>query len=219
MKHLLLRSFIVVNSILLALTSSAKALDNELVVEYKSFYNHARQINNEEMNALQFAFGFVDIRSEKLCEIKQARISTEKVQIPLLISDEYRFTVPVERALRLADAKVILLLEQATNVCDMSVQLETKPEFLKNQYSEQELEMLFTQYEEFFDDMGGFLSFLMPSVEGLNIYFKDQTINQDMQNGLNIVNGVLNVKQNQFADFSGLTLPSLPLRITAHTAE
>lgn len=216
---MLLKTFVIANAIMLALAFSAKALENELVVEYKSFYSHARKIDNEEMNALQFAFGFIDIRSENLCEIKQARISTEKVQIPLIISDEYRFTVPVERALRLADAKVILLLEQATNVCDMSVQLETKPEFLKSQYTKQELEMLFTQYEVFFDDMGGFLSFLMPSVEGLNIYFKDKTINQDMQNGLMIVNGVLNVDQNQFAALSGLTLPSLPLRITAHTAE
>lgn len=215
-----MKNFVLNITILLsafALSFEGKA--NELIVDYKSFYSHARKINNDEMNALQFAFGFININTKKLCDIQSARISTEKQQIPLVVSDENRFTIPIERALRLADAKVILSLGQAVNTCDMSVQLETKPEFLKMKYSEQELEMLFTQYEAFFDDMGGFLSFMMPNVEGLNIYFKNENLNKDFENGLKIENGVLLVQQSQFVNLSSMLLSTLPIRITAHTAK
>ena len=200
-----------------ALSFDVKA--NELVVDYKSFYSHARKINNDEMNALQFAFGFININSKKLCSIESARISTEKQQIPLEVSKENRFTIPVERALRLADAKVVLSLTEAVNICDMSVQLETKPEFLKIKYSAQELETLFTQYEAFFDDMGGFLSFMMPSVKGLNIYFKDQNLVKDLVHGLRVENGVLLVQQSQFVSLASIELPNKPVRITAHTVK
>ncbi|MFC3121734.1 DUF2987 domain-containing protein [Agaribacter flavus] len=191
----------------------------EISVEYKRFYSHVRKLNNEETEALQFAFGFKHIHENRLCDIASAVISTDKKQIPLALSDEHRFTVPSEKALRLADARVVLDLQDKANLCDMSVQLETKENYLKTSYTPKELRYLFDQYHAFFDDMGGLLSFMMPSVVGLRFYFENG-LNQQLENSaFVIVNGELTVDKKQFDNLPTLNLPSTPLRITAITSK
>ncbi|MBU2876360.1 MULTISPECIES: DUF2987 domain-containing protein [Alteromonadaceae] len=147
------------------------AFADTLSVEYSSFYSHLKKIDNEETPALQFAFGFKNVRNGDLCEIKTANIVTQKVTLPVTVTPENRFLLPTEKALSQAKAIVEFELLENNNQCDMSVQLETKPSYLKQQYTHQELQDLYQQYTVFFDDMGSFLSFLMPSVTGLQFYF------------------------------------------------
>lgn len=137
-------------------TLSTKTFAETLIVEYKSFYSHVSKLNDEQTNALQFAFGFMNINTKQLCIIKAARISTQKQQIDLQVSPEYRFTVPSEKALRLADAQIVIELVEPANICDMSVQLETKPDYLSTQYSKADIQKLFTQYSAFLKKWAGF---------------------------------------------------------------
>ena len=192
---------------------------DELQVAYKTFYSHVRKLDSQETEALQFAFGFINIHTQKLCGITGARISTQKQQIPIQVSKENRFTLPSERALRMADALVILQLVEASNICDISVQLETKADFVKDKYSSQELLMLLTQYETFFDDIGGFLSFMMPKVDGLTIQFLDDTLSAVTNNGMKIENGRLLISAAEIQNVKELVLPQIPLRITASTSK
>ena len=191
-------------------------MSKELELEYKSFYSHVRKLDNEQMDRLQFSFGLQHIETGKPCEIASARISTQKKQIPIEISSEYRFNLPTERVLRLADAKVILDLKEASNKCDMSVQLETKSSELRDKYSQQELTSLFEQYAAFFEDMGGFLSFMMPSVSGLVFHFEEGTY-QTLTNGMKITDGRLEIEKNDIFALNELILNVKPLRITALT--
>lgn len=202
----------------ISICSVASTLAETLSVEYKSFYSHVKQLYKDELDALQFAFGFIDVRTKSLCKINEARISTDKKQIPLEVSAENRFTIPSEKALRLANAIVIVDLELAANLCDMSVQLETKPEYLKQAYTQQDLLTLNSQYEIFFDNMGGFMSFMMPDVEGIKLVFSDNA-NHTLENGLMINNGVLTLKTQELEQLKTLSLPNKPLRITAVTSE
>lgn len=204
-------------NLILGLGNSAAA--ETLSVEYKSFYSHVKQLDKEEMDALQFAFGFLNIHTKDLCNVKEARISTEKKQIPLEVSKENRFTVPSERALNLAKALVIVDLEQAANICDMSVQLETKPEYLKNKYAQNELAELLTQYETFFDKMGGFMSFMMPNVTGITLVFPSAVNDQILEGGLQITNGRLFLNESSIESLTRLNLPFAPSRIIAVTEE
>ena len=142
-------------------------------VEYSRFYSHVKKLDNEDTQALQFAFGFLRVGEGRLCDINQADIVTDKQTMTLDVSKEGRFTVPTERALKLANAYVRIDLKEAANLCDMSVQLETQPSYLKPHYTVEELNFLYAQYEAFFNEMGSFLSFLMPSVTGLMIQFND----------------------------------------------
>ncbi|APD86375.1 hypothetical protein MTsDn5_23190 [Alteromonas gracilis] len=195
--------------------SSTQVVAETIDVEYSRFYSHVKKLDNEDTQALQFAFGFVRVGEGRLCGVNAASIVTDKKTMELEVSDEGRFTVPTERALKLANALVRIDLVERANVCDMSVQLETKPEYLKQYYKKEELTFLYEQYEAFFNEMGSFLSFMMPSVKGLMIQFDDKNLDFITPQGVQINNGVLQIEQDWIDDAKGLTLPHAPLRITA----
>ena len=88
------------------LTSSVAA--ETVNVEYSRFYSHVKKLDNEDTQALQFAFGFLRVGEGRLCEINNAEIVTDKQTMPLEVSDEYRFTVPTEKALKLAKSNLTL---------------------------------------------------------------------------------------------------------------
>lgn len=184
-------------------------------VEYKSFYSHIRKLEKEDTQGLQFAFGFMHIDTGKLCGISNAEVVTPKQTIPLTVSAEQRFTVPSEKALKLADAIVRVDLEQASNKCDMSVQLETKPQLLKENYTNEDLTVIYDQYAAFFNEMGSFLSFLMPSVKGLMFHFEDKNLTRQVNQNATIRQGVLILKDEALKDMRTLSLPVKPLRVTA----
>lgn len=186
-----------------------------LEVEYSSFYSHVKKLDNEDTQALQFAFGFVKVGEGRLCEIKQADIVTDKQTMALAVSEENRFTVPKEKALKLASAFIRIDLAEAANQCDMSVQLETRPDYLKAEYTHDELMFLYSQYEAFFNEMGSFLSFMMPSVTGLMLQFSDRNLDYITPQGVSINNGVLQLSQDWLDAGKGVSLPKAPLRITA----
>ena len=192
---------------------------NTLEVAYKTFYSHTRKISSDDITALRFAFGFTNIHVPgQLCEINQARIDTQKVTIDLPVSAEQRFSVPTERALKLAEAVVVLDIKQPANHCDINVQIETLPEYLKTDYTASELRFIQSQYMAFFDEMGGFMSFIMPQVSGLQIRFADETLNYSINNQVSIVQGVLRITSQQLNELNTINLPEPPLRITALTS-
>lgn len=201
----------------LYLPTQSKA--DELQVAYKTFYSHVSKLDTDDTNALQFAFGFMNIRSKNLCQINSVRISTDKQQLPIVVSPEYRFTLPSEKVLRLADAVVILDLLEPSNICDISVQLETKAEFIKVSYTKEELALLYEQYVTFFDDIGGFMSFMMPKVDGLTIQFEDKALTALLANGMQIENGMLMINAGELPLLDQVSLPLAPLRITAKTTK
>jgi hypothetical protein len=202
------------SSLFIGVGSSSVAAET-IDVEYSRFYSHVKKLDNEDTQALQFAFGFVRVGEGRLCEVNGASIVTDKKTMPLEVSGEGRFTVPTEKALKLANALVRIDLNERANVCDMSVQLETKPEYLKQYYTKDDLTFLYGQYEAFFNEMGSFLSFMMPSVKGLMIQFDDKNLDFITPQGVQINNGVLHLEQDWINDAKGLTLPRAPLRVTA----
>jgi hypothetical protein len=202
------------SSLFIGVGSSSVAAET-IDVEYSRFYSHVKKLDNEDTQALQFAFGFVRVGEGRLCEVNGASIVTDKKTMPLEVSGEGRFTVPTEKALKLANALVRIDLNERANVCDMSVQLETKPEYLKQYYTKEDLTFLYGQYEAFFNEMGSFLSFMMPSVMGLMIQFVDKNLDFITPQGVQINNGVLHLEQDWINDAKDLTLPRAPLRVTA----
>lgn len=186
-----------------------------LEVEYSSFYSHVKKLDDPNTNALRFAFGFLHIADKRLCHINSAQIITQKQTQTLTIENNNRFTVPTDKILKMAKAKVVIELDDQANQCDMSVQLETLPDFLKTQYSHDELLLLFNQYQAFFDEMGGFLSFMMPSAEGLLFHFDtDVNLPKELQT-LRDKNGRLVLSETWLMQQNGLELANKPLRITA----
>ncbi|MDN4501465.1 DUF2987 domain-containing protein [Alteromonadaceae bacterium BrNp21-10] len=148
---------------------------DELRVDYTAFYNHLKKIDREDTNNLEFGFGFIHVTTKNLCQINSGFIHTQKIDLPITIASDNRFSLPSEKALKLARAEVVLMLEQAVNQCDMSVQIHTNQSSLKTDYTPKELQDLNQQFEAFFDSMGSFLSFMMPSAKGLVLHMPKVT--------------------------------------------
>lgn len=201
--------------VVLAMLLTQVAYADEVEVSYKTFYSHVKKLDNEDTQALQFAFGFKHVGSGNLCTINKALISTQKVQLPLEVTSENRFTIQSEKALSLADAFVVIDFKEPSNQCDISVQLETKPEFLKAEYTFEEMQFIYEQYEAFFNEMGSFLSFMMPTVKGLMFQFSDKDLREASKTGEMVNAGTLTLDDEWFERKKGLKLQTIPLRITA----
>jgi hypothetical protein len=189
----------------------------QLNVEYSKFYGHLKKINKDETKDLQFSFGFMHNTKKQLCTINSAELITQKQDIEVEVNQANRFTLPVEKALKLANAVVTIELAEPSNQCDMSVQLETKPALLNKDITADQLRSVMTQYDEFFDNMGSFLSFLMPSVDGLIILLpNDSTYNNDnMPQGSVEGNKLTLTKEWIDNNQDIIELPISPIRITA----
>ncbi len=201
-------------------------------LDYGDFYSHLKKLDEEDTPALQFSFGFLHVSSKRLCNIQDVNIITQKQTMEVIVNDENRFQLPVEKALKQARAIVEVILDDNSHQCDMSVQLETKPDYLKASYSAGELAAIYHQYETFFDDMGGLFSFLMPEVSGLVLHFDSATnietnlldtslIGTNLKDSKNLL-----VEENKItlskAFLEGekqLTLPIAPRLITAKTSK
>ena len=194
---------------------SAYATADTLDVEYSSFYNHVKKLDDPDTNALRFAFGFLHIADKRLCHISSAKIVTQKKTLTLSVEKNNRFTVPTDKILKMARAKVVIELDDQSNQCDMSVQLETLPSFLKTQYTHSELMMLFNQYQAFFDEMGGFLYFMMPSAEGLMFHFNEDVLLSKSLHPLMNSEGKISLNKKWLMQQKELELIHKPLRITA----
>ena len=203
---------------LLLVSISPLTIADTIEIAYKDLYSHLRKLDNEDTQHLQFAFGFLKVpQKQTLCTITKGEIITDKQVLPLAISPEQRFTVPFEKALKMADALVRIEVDPPKNQCDMSVQLETTAQWLKRSYTATDLSLILTQYRNFFNEMGGFMSFMMPQVSGLQIQFADESLSQPLPNDISIVAGVLRLNSNKIKDLEVLLLPEMPLRITALT--
>jgi hypothetical protein len=189
----------------------------QLNVEYSSFYTHVKKIDKEDTNKLRFAFGFKHIAHDRLCKIDDAKIVTQKQTLPLQVENATRFTVPVDKVLKMAKALVTIQIDDNANQCDMSVQLETLPEYLKQTYTHAELQALLVQYQDFFSNMGSFMSFMMPSAEGLVFHFDKNEASFHILEKQVDSSGNLTLDQVWFDknQGKGLNLPSTPIRVTA----
>ena len=71
------------------------------------------------------------------------------------------------------------------------------------------------QYSAFFNEMGSFLSFMMPSVQGLVFQFKDDNLDATLPNAARINKGMLILDEEWLEDARQLRLPATPMRVTA----
>lgn len=143
--------------------------EHSLKLEYSSFYSHLKKLDKEELSNLEFAFGFANVHTKLLCDIHKATIVTDKKNIDVSVDAENRFTLPTEKALKLAHAQVHLELEQAPNQCDLSVLLQVKPALFESGVNLEKLKSYDESFIAFFDKMGGLFSFMMPKPKGIRL--------------------------------------------------
>lgn len=180
--------------VLLVLLSPSIAVAEMVTVEYSRFYSHLKKLDDESLNKLAFAFGFQNVRTKELCQITSVEVQTPKKQFFVDIEGN-RFQLPTEKALKLAKAQVAINLQQQANQCDMSVQLAALLEKNKVHLEAEEMKELNQQFKAFFDEMGGFLSFLMPGTQGLVLKLQNADSSLSQQ-GLNVEGDIVQLSND-----------------------
>lgn len=167
---------LVLLGILLVSTLSFAEPNTPVEIEYKVFYSHLRKLDPEKFEALQFAFGFIKHNASAMCPLSKVTIHTPKKDIEVEIATSNRFTLPKERALKLADATVLLNFDTDDAAdCDMSVLLQANPEWINSELNAEQIRYLNSQFKTFFESMGASLfSFLMPETKGLKLHLKPE---------------------------------------------
>lgn len=170
---------------LIANVSPGVAEHETLVVPYKQFYQHVRRLDPEEHPDLQMVFGFAHQSTQQMCKIKRAFIHTAKQDIPLP-SIEHRFAVPRERALLLAEAVVTIDFQHAKQHCNISVLLKAKLDKWSHLsfLSADALRDIDRQFQHFFENVGSFLTFLVPKTLGIKLHFSASSTEQAMSMGV-----------------------------------
>ena len=116
----------------------------------------------------------------------------------------------------MADAQVVLDLVEPANQCDLSVQLQAKPVALSRHYTSGEISDLYQQFEAFFAEMGGFLSFLMPAPQGLQLHFSRATevVKGQLSDASYWQDNTLWLHEKDIGSLPDLELSRLPYQIT-----
>lgn len=168
------KAFVLGLSLIVTFNVSASNKPNLLEIKYADFYSHLRKLDKETLTELRFSFGLIDAQIEP-CVIEQGIIITDKKKIPINIQDNNRFVLPTERALKLAKAMVNLELAHSTTDCNLSVLIEIEPVLLKESLTRDKLLRFYASFKQFFEDMGGMFSFLMPEPSGLLVTSESHT--------------------------------------------
>lgn len=202
--------------ITITINGSAFAQDNAtndgfLSVEYKTFYSHLRKLDAEDMPHLHFAFGFVLPKTRAVCPIENLYIHTPRQDIPIATTRTNRFSLPKERALKLAEAEVHIRFQAqflkdygvTAEVCNLSVRLEANlPQ--KNALPPAELQTLNSEFKTFFEKMGaGLFSFMMPEPHGVKLHLKQEyasTQSHGLFQGMRISNGMVLLEDHWIRD-------------------
>ncbi len=145
-------------------------------VEYKVFYANVKRLKDESTEALQFRFRFNDEQTGKPCAFESLYIHTQKKDLPIVVGEDKYFSVPSEKALYWAGAKIRSHGHPADQVCSLASAIETKPQHLQVEYTPEKLHYLSVQYDNFFSTMGSMMAFLMPKNNGLRLQFNSEDI-------------------------------------------
>jgi|GEM_PF-3912839 len=189
----------------------AETNDAFLSVEYKKFYIHLRKLDPEDMPRLHFAFGFILPKTKAICPIENVYIHTPKQDIPITTAHTNRFSLPKERALKLAEAEVHVRFQSqflldygvTADMCNLSVRLEANlPQ--KAALPPTELQSLNIEFKTFFEKMGaGLFSFMMPEPHGVKLHLKQEyasTQSHGLFQGMRISNGTVLLEDHWIRD-------------------
>lgn len=211
MRRLLLTIFLFVSSSVYA---------SEMVIEYKRFYSHLNKLDSETMPSLIYTFGLLAQQPTQFsCQINSAYIHTQKVDLPLQINAFGRFSLPLEKALKLAGATIHLDIEGSEQVCDMSMSVEVDPQLLTVRPTQQQLNVWHSEFNVFFDEVGGMLAFMLPSVSGLVLHYAEPVRLAVMQSAASQHDNQLSLPATLFATFAQQNVQQIPYRVTALMAK
>ena len=97
-----------------ALTSQT-TIAGELRLDYSSFYSHLKKIDDDELQSLRFAFGFLNVQTKDLCTPETVLVHTNKKDITIEVNEHKRFELPTENKCAIVFLSPMLALTPIIN--------------------------------------------------------------------------------------------------------
>ncbi|QDP01190.1 DUF2987 domain-containing protein [Thalassotalea sp. PS06] len=144
---------------------SAQALD----LEYKGFYQRLDIIEENELDKITMGFYLVDAYNRERCHIDKAFFFGPGVnEKEIDIAADGRLQIPYDKELYDRFAVLRVNLSDPAQNCTLQMQIQVKDN-QKTEFSFAELSVYREQMQSLVDEFGGFLWFMMPDVQGLNL--------------------------------------------------
>ncbi|WP_394173282.1 DUF2987 domain-containing protein [Thalassotalea litorea] len=182
----MIRKLITVLFLTLAMTSlKAQALD----LEYKGFYQRLEIIEDNELDKITMGFYLVDAYDRQRCEIQSALLFGPGITDRAIeTGNDGRLMVPFDKKLYDGFAILRVNLQDPGQNCTLQMQIQVK-DASKTAFSFAELSAYREQMQTLMDEFGGFLWFMMPDVQGLNLKLANDNslsyIDETLQSALN----------------------------------
>ncbi|WP_371185343.1 DUF2987 domain-containing protein [Thalassotalea maritima] len=150
--------------------SSVQAVD----LEYKGFYQRLTLIEENNLDKITIGFYLVDSYTRERCPLTGAKmLKRDGSKDPIDIAADGQLMVPLSQ--QYYDEFALLRVEQSDDRqnCILQMQMQARDK-QQTEFSYQQLATITWQLQELVDEFGGFLSFMMPDVQGLHIQLQNQ---------------------------------------------
>lgn len=166
------------NSRLLLVLSSVFTLAlsfnaNALFLEYKGFYQRLAKLEENELKHIDIAFYLVTEPAREPCNIKSAELEAKEYKLPISFSEKTQLDIPFDE--KYYKDKAILFVEEGQPYQQCTLQMQIQVKSNANAFTFKELATFTSEMGTLMDDFGGFLWFIMPSVDGLTFRFNKPT--------------------------------------------
>lgn len=150
----------------LFVTAFFSKANNQLVLNYDGFFDRMDDLNEPQYQGIKLAFYLVD-RNNQPCEVDNAYLKTKLDEMEVYTLANGEVLLPFDEKLDQDKAAIIINIK-GDKACGLNMRLESN-QLLTIEMNTKELLDLKIKFSEALDDLGGMMSFMLPSVIGLTI--------------------------------------------------
>jgi hypothetical protein len=145
--------------------SFAMQKENALILNYDGFFDRMEEFDEPEFLGVKLAFYFKSKQTGKACAIESAQLKTQDRKKPVYYLDTGEVLLPFDEQLDMDKAKLIIV-KKDDEECGLDMRIENS-QLLTQHISVSQVVDLTEKFSSALTELGGMMSFLMPSVTGI----------------------------------------------------
>ena len=169
---------------------------NLMVLNYDGFFDRMDDLEAPEYSSIKLAFYLKDKNSEP-CKVESVQLKTKQKSLDVYLMDDGELLLPFEPKFD-QDKAAIVINKLDTSICGLDMRLESTQLFGTKVTLENSLALIAT-FDTAFSDLGGMMSFMLPSVAGISflaeqnqkLYLLDTNLGQCSENSCTITKSEL----------------------------
>ncbi|MGP9800881.1 DUF2987 domain-containing protein [Rheinheimera sp. NSM] len=148
------------------------AVSADLLLNYNSFYQRMKKLQQPEYSDITLAFALIGERSGQPCKYYGLGLKSDRHEIKLDIAGNGEISLPYDEALKDSNAILQVLLADNAEPCQVQFRLRSRMR-LAPELTLQEIQHYRSQFDVLLDDMAGISKRWLPDVSGVIVEFAD----------------------------------------------